>query len=531
MLYVITEEDKLLVQQNDMNCRVRISVLQDKKVIGSLTGVSELGTFNIDSGSDIRRTTNVVIKLDDFYTDIEKKIETYLNLDFRFEIGILNNRTNEYKYYLMGTFCMTSTNTSYDAITNNLSLDLSDGFVKLDGTRNGQVGGAPIIVIPVEYDGTKNTLKTAMIEIIKMETNISDYIIDDIGEYYGMQQNNDDYLEYRKLNPNWNIIPYDLEYSAGDTVATLLTAIRDLYPNCQIYFDIYNNFCYDMIPSNNNSPIFLNNDFLQSILLASGSENVEYDISSVKNVIEVFGQTYDVDRFCENTKYSSNTYNLTLESYDSYLTYEMISFTAPTNNSSESYININEIGKIPLYKEYTTAFIGQNTIHAEDMVVVKIMKNTDGNYFAYYLGQYQPHALCVLTEDVDDSVYTKEYFSKTYNCLEKNICFVEAPGSAFSVQKLGIIFESKTGDEYDNILSDSVALDNAKYCIYKSSVWNDTVTLVTKLIPWLDVNIKVEYQKKQEDDIYQYLIKQVSHDFNGGTTTITMCRFSSLYQE
>lgn len=532
MYYVITEEDKMLSQQNNMDCKVRISVLSSSKnIIGILTGVSELGSFNIDSNSDIRRTTDVTIKLDDLYTDIEKKIETYLNLDFRFEIGILNNRTNDYKYYLMGTFCMTNSNTSYDATTNSLTLDLSDSFAKLDGTRNGQVGGAPTIVIPVEYDGVKNTLKTAMIEIIKSETDITDYIIDDIGEYYGMPQNNSNYLEYRSLNPDWNIIPYDLEYGAGDTVSTLLTGIRDLYPNCQVYFDVYNNFCYDMIPSNNNSPVFLDNDFLQSILLASGTENVKYDIDAIKNVIEVFGQTYEVDRRCKKTLLNSNTYNLTLDSYDAYLSSEMIAFTSPSNNTSNPYVNINSIGSIPLYKEYTTIFIEKDTISKDDTVVIKIMKDTDSNYFAYYLGQYQPHALCVLTEDMNDATYTKKYFAERYNCLEKNICFVEAKGSAFSVQKLGVLFDSKNGDEYDNIISNSVALDNAKYCIYKSSVWNDTVTITTKLIPWLDVNIKVEYQKKQEDEIYQYLVKSATHDFNGGTTSITMCRFSSLYQE
>lgn len=532
MFYIISDEDKLLSQQNDLNYKIRISVLSpSKNIIGTLTGISEIGSFNIDSNSDIRRTTNVVVKLDDFYTDVEQKIETYLNLDFKFEVGILNARTNEYKYYQMGTFCMTNTNTSYDATTNSLSLDLSDGFAKLDGTRNGQIGGTPIIVIPVEYNGKQNTLKTAMIEVIKSETNIKDYIIEDIGEYYGMSQNNSNYLEYRKLNPKWNVIPYDLEYGAGDTVSTLLTTIRDLYPNCQVYYDIYNNFCYDMIPSNDNSPIFLENDYLQSILVASGTENVTYDISSIKNVIEVFGQIYEVNRMSENVSFNSDTYNLTLDSYGSYSSYELIAFKSPSNNTSKSYININSIGKIPLYKEYTTTFIEKDIISKNDMTVIKIMKNTDGNYYSYYLGQYQPHALCVLTEDVNDVVYTKKYFAERYNCLEKNICFIEAKGSAFSVQKLGTLFDSKNGGEYDNIISDSVAIDNAKYCVYKSSVWNDTVTITTKLIPWLDVNIKVEYKKKQEDDIYQYLIKKVTHDFNTGTSNITMCRFSSLYQE
>ena len=124
-----------------------------------------------------------------------------------------------------------------------------------------------------------------------------------------------------------------------------------------------------------------------------------------------------------------------------------------------------------------------------------------------------------------------QYFAEKFNCLEKNIAFVEVKNSPFSIQRLGIILDSKTGDEYESILSDSVALDNAKYIIYKSSVWSDVVTINTKMLPWLDVNIKVEYKKQQENDTYIYMVKKVSHNFESGSSTITMYRFSSLYQE
>lgn len=550
MQYVIQELDKLLIQQKDIKRKIRITILsQDKKILGILTGVPQIGDFSIDAESNIRRTTSLDIKLDDFYNDIEAKIESYLNLDFLLEVGIYNERENDYQYYRMGVLCITTANTKYDAVTNTLSINLSDGFAKLDNTRNGQVGGAPTIVIPVEYNGEKLTLKNAMINVIKAETTIKDYIIDDVGEYYGMPQNNENYLEYRQKNPLWNVIPYDLEFTPGNTVEYLLVEVRDLYPNCQLYFDIYNNFCFDMIPSNSKAPIMLSNEYLQSILLADSSEDVQYDISAIKNVVEVFGKVYDVDRFCETATYSTknqswvnpdtgattNTtigiYNLTMDKFDSYLAYEMIAFTAPSVNIFSTYINVNNIGNIPLYKEYTTDFIKAGTIAKDDMVVVKVMKDLDGNYIAYYLGQYQPHALCVLTDDVNDTYYTKAFFAEKFNCLERNIAFVEVKNSPFSIQRLGIILDSKTGDEYENILSDSVALDNAKYIIYKSSVWNDVVTINTKMLPWLDVNTKVEYKKQQENDTYVYMVKKISHNFESGTSTITMYRFSSLYQE
>ena len=45
----------------------------------------------------------------------------------------------------------------------------------------------------------------------------------------------------------------------------------------------------------------------------------------------------------------------------------------------------------------------------------------------------------------------------------------------------------------------------------------------------MDVNIKVSYQRHDEDEEHQYIIKSISHDFSGGTTNINMIRFYPLY--
>ncbi len=532
MQYIIQEEDKSLIQQNNFKIKVRINVLSDSgSTLGILTGISEVGNFSIDADSDIRRTASFTVKLDDFYSNIEKEIASYLNLNFKLEIGVYNNRTNDYKYYLLGTFHMTETNTSYDAATNSLQLGLSDSFSLLNGTRNGQVGGSPTILIPVEHNGVKNTIRQSAINILKAETNISDYLIEDIGEYMGMPQNNVDYLSYRQLNTDWNTLPYDLKFNPGNTVADMLISLRDLYPNCQTYFDIYGNFCFDMIPSNSNSPIVLSNNYLQSILVSNHSESVSYDTSAIKNVSEVFGKVYDIDRFCENSTYGSNTYQLTLEAYEKYSAGEIIGFSADSQNNASAHISINGLSPIPLYKEYTDLFIEPGTIESGDTVAIKINKDSTGNYTAYFLGEFQPHALCVLTDDVNDILYSKTYFSEKFNCNKKNIIFIEANDSPFSVQDFGIVLDVKSGNEYDNIISSNVAIENAKYNIYQKSVWHDKVSVTVKMLPWLDVNVKVEYQKNQDNTPHTYLIKQIQHDFGNGTTTITMCRFYSLYQE
>ena len=56
------------------------------------------------------------------------------------------------------------------------------------------------------------------------------YIVEDIGEYAGTYKSKG-YLTYRTQNPNWDKIPYDIEFDSGSTIADLLKKLTDLYPN------------------------------------------------------------------------------------------------------------------------------------------------------------------------------------------------------------------------------------------------------------------------------------------------------------
>lgn len=529
MKYNVTETDKMLLQQSEVNYKYKLYIIdKSQRIIDELTGVSSIGNYNIDADSNIRRTTSFVLQLDNSYssTHIEEKIELWIGYDFSMQIGIYDLRADDYVWYECGTYAITSTNTSYDATTNELITELSDWFSKLDGTRNGQIGGAPTILIPnLDEDGNKITIRQGTVGVLK-DNNIDKYILQDIGEYYGMDLYNPDYQEYRENNPNWNQIPYDLEYNAGCCVADILTDIRDLYPNCEMYYDIYNNFCFNMIPSCDNDPVIFDNEFLQSIIVAESSESVAYDISSIKNITEVFGKTYDIDTFCDNCTFASNVYTLKLDSYEKYENNQIVSFTSPAKNTASPKLRINSLSSIPIYNEGTTEYIAVGTLEADTVYAVKLGYKDDA-YVAYFLGSFQPHAICVLTADANDPVYTKKYFQDKYNC--KNVHFRVEKDNPFTVQRIGEVLDVKTGNEFDNILSDSVAESNALYYNKKSSTFNDIVTLSTKMIPWLDVHMKVSYKKQQESEEHEYIIKSISNDLSGLTSNITLHRFYELY--
>lgn len=534
MKYVITEEDKALVLQTDLQYKYRLFIVDNNKnILDEIQGVSSIGSYSIDEESNIRRTTSFVLQLDNDYKtkmSVEKKLFSWIGYNFQMQIGIYSFRLNDYKWYDCGHYLITEGNTSYNSIDNSLSLNLSDWYSKLEGTRNGQMGGAPTIEIP-NYDANDNpiTIKQVTEGILKGETDIVDYIIDDIGEFYGMAQNNPDYVQYRVENPLWNQLPYELKYEAGCTVGDIFEEIKNLYPNCQMYFDIFGNFCFDLIPSCEYDPITLDDNYIQSILVADNAETVDYDINSIKNVTEVFGLTYEPDRYATTCTTLSNLYTLSLQDYNDYFDGDVIAFVPNTNNVDNMTIKINDLNAIPLYYEYTTDYVQANTLIADSTYVFKIRINYQGLYIAYFLGQYQPHALCVLSNNANDTYYTKEYFSQKYNCAQHNITIRIEEDSPFVVQKLGEILDVKTGEEFDNILSDSVAKENAIYYNRQSSSVYDTITISTKMVPFLDVNEKIEYRKQQETLSNYYITKAIDNQMDSCTSQITMYRFYPLY--
>ena len=181
-----------------------------------------------------------------------------------------------------------------------------------------------------------------------------------------MPDHNTDYATYRVNNSEWNILPYDLSYSPGDNIMSAVDEVRDLYPDCQAYMDSYGNFCFNMIPTLDTEPIVVDNDYIKSIQLSDGAESVKYSTSDIKNVTEIFGVTYDIDRYATSTTFASNTYVLTLSDYTSYDKGDIIAFVPSATNTGACSININSLGVLPIYEEYTTTPISAGEIEVNE---------------------------------------------------------------------------------------------------------------------------------------------------------------------
>lgn len=552
MADIVTQEDLILVlsQSASPQLKLRIEVLDtNQTIIGNIDCGITRGSVSISGESDIRRSASFVVQ--PTLSEHIKLTETsllWLNKDIRMYVGLYNCRTKQYKYYPLGYYVYTDTSGSYDATTNNLTVNCSDFMKKLDGTKNGQLG-ALIISYPAYEENQEtgevikyNIIRNAVIETLEKLAGITNRRIDDIGEYKAMPDYNENWQQYREENVTWNAIPFDQEFSAGCSVLSILTTFRDLYPNYEMFFDMETNaFICQLKPMCYDDDIYLDNSFLQMVLI---SENTSVDMTTVRNICEVWGKVIETDFYSDNCSYSSNVYSSTVTGYeDGYINGDIISLKIPIANQADAQININNFGSIGIYNEATEEQITANELKPNNVYTFKIKKRrVDGQDVikAYILGQWQVHAINVLTngkksgqfvtcsDGKNYELYSKEYFQKFYNCERVDMTIIE--DSPFTVEKLGEILDVKVGNEYDNITSDDLAADRAKWENWKNCRLTDSITITTALLPFLDVNKKITYQRSDSDAEDQYIIQSVSHDFSRFTSTITMYRFYPLYE-
>ena len=165
------------------------------------------------------------------------------------------------------------------------------------------------------------------------------------------------------------------------------------------------------------------------------------------------GKRYHSLNYYLRNKFGEKVYKISLDG----------GFTCPNRDGK-----ISKSGCLFCSERGSGDFAGDREFSINDQFndIKKMMQKKwhEGKYIAYFLGQYQPHALCVLTADANDSKYTKEYFSTRYNVDEKNITFRVEPESPFTIQKIGIVLDVKTGNEYDFCGKQL----NKKYLYYKS---------------------------------------------------------------
>ena len=462
--------------QTVRNLSIRINLLDfNYFTVDSLEGYILDGNVSINANSDIRRTCNITFVVKDSSFNIEAGGKIWLDKLIQISCGIEDLITQEMAWNDMGIFLINQPEYSYDATTKTMKIKGVDLMARLTGLRNGvipNISSSGYTLIP-----TGSNVRSVIIDILE-RNNFKNYYVSECFNTDGEIQE----------------VPYDMKFEQGSTWYDVLSALKDILPYYQIYFDINGVFRYEPIPYNDSDPIMINEDIWTNNVI---SESVNINFQDVKNVVEVWGKVHETDYFSDSTTTTVSGTTITptwaeLLQLDDYV---ITALTLPSSVNGSS-ITINFLGSHVIKDSY-----GNN--------VTSLDADT------YYTFSYYPDGYWLFLGGEQAFGVFKD----------------ENPESPFYVNSsIGEIREVLYGDEYENIVSDDLALERAKYEIYRKCRLNDTINLNTTPIYWADVNWKVSYSPLGEKISNEYMIQSINIPLNiQSTQTFNLSRFYPLY--
>lgn len=474
----ITQSQYNTAHQNIRNTYIRVNLLNFQFLtVDSLEGNLLKGSVSIDANSDMRRTCNIELVVTDSSYNVQAGGKIWLDKYIQIYVGIDDIRTGETSWTNMGIYLINQPSYSYDAQTHTLSFQGVDLMAKLTGLRNGYVtglAGEDKVVISVGQN-----IREVIIGILK-ENGFNRYVVSEC-------QNTDGAIQ---------AVPYDMEFEQGSTWWDVLVALRNILPSYQMYFDVDGIFHYDMIPYKTNDPIRIDLNTWDNNAI---SESVDVDFESVKNAIEVYGVIHEPPFFCDKDKatVADSAISLTVNESFELKEYAMVGFVLPSDVSGNITININNTG-------------AKNLVNSSGQNITSLVKNT------YWVIIYQANSTWLFMGHAQAQAKWQD----------------NNPNSPFYVNgTIGKITLPLYGEDYENIQTDELALERAKYEIYLRCRLNDTINVTTVPIYWADVGWKVNYRPLGGDVINQYLVQSISVDLApDGKQTWNLSRFYPLYE-
>lgn len=533
MAYVITTQDIALIQNRIKDVRCKIELLSYSNGVHTVIDTVEYiisGEYTENPDNNNRRTFNAtLLQIDKNYTVGEYK-KIWLDKRVRVYIGYADPRTKEVRWYKKGIFVFVDCSGSTSASSSEITISCSDLVCTLDGTAGGQIDGgddAAQTLIPYNTE-----IRSAIIRTITQLGGIVNYRVDDVGVYSCLPDTSVDYLKQREVNPEWNKVPYDLEFDVGSTVWDILVKLRDLYPGFEMFFDEDGMFICQRIPNCDADEIVLTNEIIDDLVV---SESGNVNLSQVRNVTRVYGKSIETDRFTDAVVTEGNTYKVTLDSYADKLN-TIIGIVVDADNIENMQIEItgndtetstHKIMKRVMETTVDTAIYMLDVDTDDEVTTTTVIK-----YEPYPAGYFKAgEVYCFKYLKCLDSGETEPEYHWTYEgqfqvqALYKN----EDEETAFCVQKIGERLQVLTGGEYEDIFSNDLAMERASYETWLASRLTDNITLELIDIPFLSVNQKITYTPRNETKAYPYIIKSISESFGTGLMSITMMRFYRLY--
>lgn len=464
----ITASQLRAATQRIQNKYVIVELLNNNfQVVDSLHGICTDGTIALDADSDMRRSGSIQLVVQDASFEVQVGGRIFLDKYVRIKIGTYSIAEDEIIYTNCGIFIIDAPNYNYEPSTSSLTLTLLDLMARLSGVRNGYLQGVPIKIMAGE------SIREAIIDTLALG-GFTRYIVDEA--------------------PGDGTLPVDLDFPQGSTIYTVLSALRDVYPNYEIYFDVDGVFHYNPIPTGEDEPVQLNDNFWEKIVVG---ENKDTNFQAVKNSIEVYGRIHDPAHYSTSTAIANDIITLTIADVVIYEDGVIYGFSLPSNTTiAYPTLRINSLSVYDLEDEDGTV----ESIVTGDTEEYYCVRWDETNQVWYYLGHLQAYALA---EDTNQD-------------------------SPFYVEgTVGRIRMPLYGGEYDNILTDNLAKQRAQYELWARTQLQTTVNLNCISVEWLEVNTLVEYTLQNYQEPYKWIIKGIT--FNLNPTALMSVRMSRFY--
>lgn len=319
---MISENVYLLSKSNNRRLKLRVDLLSFSYVVlASLEGNCLSGSIQIDANADIRRVANVELVVTNSSFDIGEDRKIWLDKYIQIYQGMVDNN-GVTEWINMGIYLIDNPSLIYNSTTHTLSFTAYDLMSKMTGLRNGQLKGIPSLI------PRGSSIKGAMSNAVSQLGGFNKFIIID--------------------NPQ--DVPYDILIDTGGTVYDIAAKLRDISAEWEIFFDVDGVYHYQPIEAYNDDSIFADDDIFDYVVIQV-EDNV--DFQNVKNVIEVFGKSYDPVRYGDVASLSGSTYSISLDDFDQIPPNITIGFTTPSNNGSVSNakLKINNLPALPLVNE------------------------------------------------------------------------------------------------------------------------------------------------------------------------------------
>ena len=499
---MVTQNDIDILLQSTKETYFCIDILDSNfRKLDCIEGNLISDNISISSDSSIRRTYNceLLVTNNKFLTG--KNSYIWFTRFVRPYVGVKSQRTQAINWYCLGTFLFTDENYNFNATTKQLSLTCVDMMALLDDTRKGQLD---------QYQ-----------RVIKRGTDVRSVILNLLNEI-GITRY---YIEFNKNNQSVYTyeMPYDKTYPTGTTAYEIIKELVDLYAGTQMYFDVDGTFYIKRIPTDKNEPIVLDDSIIQKILV---DEQTATSFSSVYNHIVIWGNMNEPEYYTENVTVDGSTYKASVIEfkvddeteetteivYEEYKNFDEFSIRIPSTNVDNQLLSINSLTAYPIVYEVLDNFepLPKGYLDANTDCVFRYRKDTNDFLF---LGQYQCYGECYLTNNLND---TNKYA-------------VTNDKSDFVIEEIGTRLKTLNGGDYDNIYTDSLACQRARYELYNATNKQETLTLNVIAVPWLDVNQIIEFTSNTNHETNKWIITNISCDYSTYTMTVNASRYYPVY--